>query len=105
MKRIKVQDVVQDVEQAFATVRADEVMVIELEDSDNLVLITQQHFQRLMDGQRNPDAAREEVEGGQRNPDAAREEVEDGQRNPDAAGEELEGGQRNPDAAGRPTSD
>jgi PHD/YefM family antitoxin component YafN of YafNO toxin-antitoxin module len=105
MRRIKVQDVVQDVEQAFAAVRADEVMVIELEDSDNLVLITQQHFQRLMDGQRNPDAAREEVKGGQRNPDAAREEVEGGQRNPDAGREEVKGGQRNPDAARRPTSD
>jgi hypothetical protein len=91
MRRIKVEDIVQDVEQAFAAVRAGEVMVIEQEDSDNLVLITQQHFQRLMDGQRNPDAAREEVVGGQRNPDAAREEVK--------------GGQRNPDAAGRPTSD
>jgi predicted RNA binding protein with dsRBD fold (UPF0201 family) len=80
-------------------------MVIEQEDSDNLVLITQQHFQRLMDGQRIPDAAREEVEGGQRIPDAAREEVEGDQRNPDAAREEVKGGQRNPDAAGRPTSD
>jgi PHD/YefM family antitoxin component YafN of YafNO toxin-antitoxin module len=91
MRRIKVKDIVQDVEQALAAVRADEVTVIEQEDSDNLVLITQQHFQRLMDGQRNPNAAEEKVMAGQ--------------RNPDAAGEDLEGGQRNPDAAGRPTSD
>jgi hypothetical protein len=50
MKRIKIQDVVQDVEQALAAVRADEVVIIEQEDGDNLVLITQQR-QRF---QRNP---------------------------------------------------
>jgi hypothetical protein len=84
MKRMKVQDVVQAVEQALDAVQADEVLVIEREDGDNLVLIRQQHFQQLLGGQRNPDAVIGELMGGQRNPDAASSELTGGQRNPDA---------------------
>jgi hypothetical protein len=71
MKRMKIQDVVQDVEQALAAVRADEGVIIEQEDGDNLVLLTQRQFQELLGGQRNPDAVRVGLQGGQRNPDAA----------------------------------
>jgi 2-phospho-L-lactate guanylyltransferase (CobY/MobA/RfbA family) len=70
MKRMKAQDVVQDVKQALDAVQADEVVVIQQEDGDNLVLITQQHFEQLLGGQRNPDVIIRELAGGQRNPDA-----------------------------------
>jgi hypothetical protein len=84
MKRMKVQAVVQDVEQALEAVQADEVLVIQQEDGDNLVLITQQHFEQLLGGQRNPDVIIRELAGGQRNPDTVSRELTGGQRNPDA---------------------
>jgi hypothetical protein len=84
MKRMKVQDVVQDVEQALDAVREDEVLIIEQEDDDNLILITQKRLRRVLGGQRNPDAIISELLGGQRNPDAGRRRVTGGQRNPDA---------------------
>jgi hypothetical protein len=79
MKRMKLQDVVQEVEQALDAVQADEVLVIEQEDGDNLVLIRQQHLLQLLGGQRNPDAVIGELAGGQRNPDAVVPEPADNQ--------------------------
>jgi hypothetical protein len=69
MRRMNVQAVVQEVEQALHAVQADEVLVIEQEDGDNLVLIGHQHLLQLLGGQRNPDAIIRELTGGQRNPD------------------------------------
>ena len=83
MKRMKVEDVVQDVEQALAAVRSNEAIVIEQEDSDNLILLTQQQFQELLGGQRNPDAGTAQLSGGQRNPDSVGPQPAAGQPTPD----------------------
>jgi hypothetical protein len=50
MRRMNVQAVVQEVEQALHAVQANEVLVIEQEDGDNLVLIRQEHLLQLLGG-------------------------------------------------------